>query len=139
MMLEHLTAVGARLVALNAAYKAFVGSAPPNTLPPYWIVSAPGWDVGDDAPLAPDASLDTDVRVKAVAGQVAGVFPMLDLARANLSPGLVDSALAVSGRHARIGWERSEFVDVDPDLTLPNTNTNLGVGVETYHLTSNPA
>lgn len=138
-MLAHLEAIIARLTALNAAYRGYLGAADPNTMPPYFIVSGPAADPGDDRPITPEsAAIDTDVRIKAVAGTVSGVYSMLALARADLSPNLAPAPLAVTGRKAETRWERGEFVDVDPTVTIAATNKHPALGVDTYRLTSEP-
>ena len=40
---------------------------------------------------------------------------------------------------AETRWERSEFVDVDPTVTIAATNKHPALGVDTYRLTSEPA
>ena len=138
-MLAHLKAIRDRLVALNPAYRGYIVSADSNTAPPYFIVSAPGWDAGEDVSIDSDSrGLDTDVRVMAVAGTTDGVFIMLDAARAALSPLLAPKPLAVTGRKAETQWTRSEFVDIDDSITL-TTGKHPAFGVDTYHLSSEPA
>lgn len=138
-MLAHLDAIKARLVALNAAYKGYVVAADANAAPPYFIVSAPGWDAGEDVSIDAESNgLDSDVRVKAVAGTTAGVFTMLDAARDELSPSLAPEPLTVAGRSAELAFVRSEFVDVDDSITLTN-GKHPAFGVDTYHLSSEPS
>lgn len=138
-MLEHLKAIRTRLVGLNAAYRGFVVTADSNTAPPYWIIEAPGLDIGEDVSIdAEQAGIDSDFRVKAVAGTSDGVFNMLDEARAILSPNLAPAPLTVAGRRAETRWVRSEFVDVDDSITLTN-GRHPAFGVDTYHLSSEPA
>ena len=138
-MRAELNAVKARLVALDPKYRGFLVAADANTAPPYWIIDAPGLGVGEDVSIdAETRGVDSDFRVKAVAGTVDGVFIMLDAARAVLSPVLAPAPLEVAGRFAETRWVRSEFVDVDDSITLMS-GKHPAFGVDTYHLSSEPA
>ena len=106
----------------------------PGRIPPWIILEAPAWGSDPDVMLCGGmVRMETDVRVKAVAGTTGGVAIILANARAAL-PGV----LTVSGRKASLEWLRSEFVALDTSATIPGTSRHPAYGVDTYRLTSVP-
>lgn len=135
-MREHLAAVDVRLTALGITTHITWAV---NAAHPYFVLSSPTFDPSDEANVASDHdTIDALVRVKAVTGTDDGVRTMLDLARDDLSPGLASSELTVAGRSARIRFVRSEFVDVDRDVTITDTDRHPFMGVDTYRIVSQP-
>lgn len=133
-MKAHLDAVKARLTPTAPTHLVWATG-----VAPYYVLTSPSWNPSDERNVATqDDTLDATVRVKAVTGTADGVLKMLELARAELSPGLDSSPLAVAGRSATIRFVRSEFVDVDQDVTLTDSNRHPFVGVDTYRIVSQP-
>jgi hypothetical protein len=133
-MKAHLDAVKARLSPTAATHLIWATGAHP-----YYVLTSTGADLSDEDNVATQRdTLDALVRVKAVTGTADGVLKMLDLARAELSPGMDSSPLVVAGRSATIRFVRSEFVDVDEDVTLTATDRHPFVGVDTYRIVSQP-
>ena len=135
-MIEHLKALQASLAPLeyptHLLWAAEVSGQ-------YLVLGSPAWSRPSDLPLCGASDdLDTDVRITAVTGTPEGVLTMLRRVRELWSPHLRPSRVPMAGRDARIRFERSEFVTVDQDLTIPNTNRHPGVGVDTYRLVSQP-
>ena len=85
-----------------------------------------------------DRSLDTEVRVTAVAGTPDGVEVMLRRVRGLLGPDDSWAALTVAGRAAQTRFERGEYIGVDDSTTITNTDRHPGVGVDSYRLVSEP-
>lgn len=136
-MKAHLDAVSAALAPL--AYTTHLFAAPVVSSQ-YLILSSPSWGGPIEAPVASTSgSFDVDVRVKAVAGTPEGVAIMLGRVRSLLGPDNGWVRMAVSGRVAHVRFVRSEFIDVDRDVTITNTDRHPGVGVDTYRLISEPA
>ena len=132
-MHEHVAAISAR-----TGYTTFDTWAD-NPPAQYVVVQGP-LDLTNEVPLAEVLeTIDTSIRVKAVAGTVAGVRIMLRNIKAEFSPTRVGTPLAVAGRNARLVFVRSEFVDVDQDTTITGTNRHPAFGVDTYRLISEPA
>lgn len=133
-MRTHLNAVKARLDATAPTFIVWAqGEAR------YFVLTAPAHELSDEAAVSSTTdAFDFEVRVKAVTGTPEGVLAMLDLARAELSPGGRSSALTVAGRAATIRFVRSEFVDVDDSTTITGTNRHPAVGVDTYRVVSQP-
>lgn len=135
-MKAHLDAIRAELESLYTTHL-FVA---PSVSSQYLILSSPSWGGPLEAPVASSSgSLDVDVRVKAVAGTPEGVAIMLGRVRALLGTDSEWVRLAVAGRSAHVRFVRSEFIDVDRDVTITNTDRHPGVGVDTYRLVSEPA
>ena len=134
-MKDHLDAVKARLTPTAATYLVWATGASP-----YFVLTSSALDMSEEANVASEHdTIDAFVRVKAVTGTADGVLKMLELARDELSPNLDSSSLTVDGRSARIRFVRSEFVDVDQDVTITDTNRHPFVGVDTYRIVSQPA
>jgi len=113
--------------------------AAPEVSSQYLVLGAGSWGTGVEGVLCgPDGSLDTEVRIKAVAGTPEGVSIMLSRVRDLLSPDRAWSRLSVSGRAVQVRFERSEFVTVDIDVTITNTDRHPAVGVDSYRLVSEP-
>ena len=110
----------------------------PGRLPPFLVIEAPSW--APDPSMAVDGvphMIETDVRLRAVAGTPAGVGILLRQARQALGDG-TPCTLIVSGRDVTLTWARAEFIGLDRDATIPDTNRHPAVGVDTYSLTSQP-
>ena len=136
-MKAHLDAIKAELAPLEYTTHFF---AAPVVSSQYLIVSSPSWGGPLEAPVAATSgSVDVDVRVKAVTGTPEGVAIMLGRVRALLGPDNEWVRLTVAGRSAHVRFVRSEFIDVDRDVTITNTDRHPGVGVDTYRLVSEPA
>lgn len=134
-MRDHLEAVKARLDDTAPTFLTWATSG--NR---YFVVSATGADLSDEDNVATQRdTFDALVRVKAVTGTPEGVYTLLDLARDELSPDFASSSLTVAGRKAEIRFVRSEFVDVDQDVTITGTDRHPAVGVDTYRIVSQPA
>lgn len=134
-MKDHLDAVKARLDDTATTYLVWATGTHP-----YYVLTSPALDLSDEENVATQRdTFDFPVRVKAVTGTADGALKLLDLARDELSPDLESSALVVAGRDAHIRFERSEFVDVDEDVTITATNRHPFVGVDTYRIVSQPA
>ena len=132
-MLDHLKAVQALLEPLGYPTHRDVS---PDAAPPYLVLSAPGWgDAAEASVCASRESADVSLRVMATAGTTDGVRIM----HTNVRRLLDRSHPRLEGRHLTVLWERSEFVDVDRDVTIPGTNRHPAWGVETYRLVSEPA
>lgn len=136
-MIEHLQAISARLASLGyATYLVYA----PEVQPQYLVLSGPSWATPDELPLSTTSDdLTTDIRVKAVTGTPEGVGVMLTRIRELLSPRLAETSVPMAGRDFRLRFERSEFLEVDTDLTITGTNRHPAVGVDTYRLVSQPA
>ena len=135
-MKAHLDAIRAELESLEYATHLF---AAPVVSSQYLILSSPSWGGPLEAPVASTSgSVDVDVRVKAVAGTPEGVAIMLGRVRSLLGPDNEWVRVAVSSRVAQVRFVRSEFIDVDRDVTITNTDRHPGVGVDTYRLVSEP-
>lgn len=132
-MRAHLDAIKAALAPLGYTTHLFAADVVSGQ---YLILEAPSWDDPIEQRLADmDPSLDTEIRVKAVAGTPAGVEVMLRRVR-----GVLDGwpSLGVAGRAARTRFARSEFIGVDRDVTITGTDRHPGVGVDSYRLVSEP-
>ena len=134
-MLAHLTAIAVRLGHLG--YPVEIGRIGKPVPAQYVILSAPGWESPDEAPIGGAAgSLDAPVRIKCVATTTAGALIMAARVRDVLSPGPGRFLrLAIEGRAAEICWLRSEFAAVDDTFTLTD-GTHPSVAVDTYRLHS---
>lgn len=133
-MIAHVAAIKAAVETLG--FEVHVAHAVTSSTK-YVVLSAPGWDASGELPVCGVSDvLDTDLRVKAVTGTATGVMVMLDLIRDLLSPGLAWAPLAVDGRSAATKFTRSEFVGVDPTVTITATNRHPAQGVDTYRLVS---
>jgi hypothetical protein len=130
---EHVEAISVR-----TGYTTFDTFA--SSPPAQYVVVEGAADLTDEVPLAEVLeTIDARIRVKAVAGTVAGVRIMLRNIRAEFSPTRVGTPLVVAGRVARLVFVRSEFVDVDQDTTITGTNRHPAFGVDTYRLVSEPS
>lgn len=136
-MISELRALQTRITALGVS--AHIGQVPANTPMPYASLSAPGHDVQTDEAHAPSGDRAADLRVLVTHTNESNVYLALDKIRADLSPGDLPSRLEVTGRHAVVDFVRSEFVSTDRDVTYGTTNRHPGFGVDTYHVTSQPA
>lgn len=105
----------------------------------YVVLGGRGWDRPEEMPVCGlTDDLDTDVRVRAVTGTVAGVGTMLTRIRSLLSPNMGETVVPMGGRTVRVRYERSEFLDVDRDTTIAGTERHPAYGVDTYRLISEP-
>lgn len=135
-MKAHLDALKAALTPLNYTTHLF---AAPVISSQYLILSSPSWGAGREKSVCgTDLSLDTEVRVKAVAGTPEGVLVMLRRVREVLGPDDEWTPLAVAGRSAQTHFARSEFIGVDDSVTISGTDRRPGVGVDSYRLVSEP-
>lgn len=133
-MIAHLNAVKARIEALG--FEVHIAHAATSSTK-YVVLSAPGWDASGELPVCGVSDvLDADLHVKAVTGTATGVLEMLDLIRADLSPGLRSAPLSVPGRVSSTKFARSEFVAADTTTTTTATNRHPVQGVDTYRLVS---
>ncbi len=133
-MIAHLNAVKARIDALG--FEVHIAHAATSSTK-YVVLSAPGWGASDEMPVCGVSDvLDADLRVKAVTGTATGVLEMLNLIRADLSPGLRSAPLSVPGRVSSTKFTRSEFVAADTTTTTTATNRHPVQGVDTYRLVS---
>lgn len=106
----------------------------------YLVLTGKAWDRPEEIPVCGlSDTLDTEFRVKAVAGTPDGVVIMLSRIRGVLSPGLGEHRVLLVGRIVSTRFVRSEFVDVDQDTVIAGTNRHPAVGVDTYRLISEPA
>lgn len=135
-MITHLTAVKDHLASLS--YLTHLVWAPTVTSQ-YLVLNGAGWNQPEDLPLCGLSEvLDTDLRVTAVAGTPEGADIMLRRVRAILSPLMAITRVPLAGRDLRVRFERSEFLTVDQDQVITGTNRHPALGVDTYHLTSQP-
>lgn len=134
-MNEHLDAIKADLAFL--AYPTWRYWADEVT-GQYLVLSAPAWDRPEEPAIGPNDDLDTQLRIKAVAGTTTGVVTMLRKIREQLSPQQLEHQVPMAGRIVRTRYVRSEFVDVDRDAVIVGTNRHPAVGVDTYRLLSEP-
>lgn len=135
-MRAHLDAISTKLAPLGYVTHLF---AAPEVTSQYLVLSSAAWgDALEDGLCATSGDLDTEVRVHAVAGTPAGVEVMLRRVRGVLSPARDWTAVTVAGRSAQVRFERSEFITVDIDVTITNTDRHPGVGVDSYRLVSEP-
>lgn len=135
-MRTHLDAIRGALAPLG--YTTHLWAAPAVT-PQYLILSARSWQQGDEPALCgTDRALDTEVRVTAVAGTPEGVEVMLRRVRGVLGADWTVLPV-VTGRVAQTRFERSEFIGVDRDAVITNTDRHPAVGVDSYRLVSEPA
>jgi len=106
---------------------------------PYYVLAGPSWGSPDEMPMCgEDDALDAEFRLTGVAGSPEGAAIILGAARAELSPGGAWTPIPYEGRSVFVRFVRSEFVGIDPDVTVPATNRHPGVGVDTYRLVSEP-
>ena len=142
-MRPHLNALRARV---QPHVRCWVGEVPEkdqagvDVRPPFASVSGPSWDAPEDLPVCGiTADLDSDVRVMVTAWSEGAVHDLLSAVRADLSPSLIDTALLVEGRHARVMFVRSEFVRVATESpTDLATGRHMVTGVDTYRIYSQP-
>lgn len=135
-MRAHLDAIRAKIASPNPVD---LWAPSPDRLPPFLSIEAPSW--GSDEAMAVDGlphQVEVPVRLRAVAGTPDGVAVLLSHARLALGNGAT-IPLTVAGRRAEIRWERAEFIGIDTDATIPDTNRHPAVGVDTYILTSQPS
>lgn len=130
-MTAHLAAIAAKLAV---TYPVDLFASDPGRTGQWMVVEAPPGSSDADAPLEDCGAFEVEVRIRAVTGTPTGVALMLDHARETL-PG----PIAVAGRVAEVRWESSEFIDLDTNVTNPNTNRHPAVGLDSYVLTSQPA
>lgn len=131
-MADHLRAARTKL---NATYPVDLFASAPGRTGQWAVLEAPAWAADQDAPIGGDVgAFATLIRLKAVTGTPEGVDIMLAAARQAL-PG----SLTVTGRVASLTWVRSEFVDLDLDVTIPSTSRHPAFGVDTYLLHSQAA
>ena len=130
-MKQHLEAIAGLLPPHLTVY---LWAPPPGWRLPYLCVEAPSWGA-DPTPCmcGSQHTMATDIRIRAAAGTPDGVHTILAAARHAL-PG----PLTVPGRLAELNFARSEYIGVDTDATIPDTNRHPAYGVDTYHLTSIP-
>ena len=136
-MRAHLDAIRDALAPLG--YTTHLWAAPAVT-PQYLILSSRSWEPSREVSVCgSDRSLDTEVRVTAVAGTPDGVEVMLRRVRALLGPDERWVRLPVAGRVAQTHFARSEFIGVDDSVKITGTDRRPGVGVDSYRLVSEPA
>jgi len=131
----HLDAIRTKIASPNPVD---LWAPSPDRLPPFLSLEAPSW--GSDPAMSVCGvphQIETQVRLRAVAGTPDGVEVLLRSARVALGDGAT-VPLTVAGRTSEIRWERAEFIGVDTDATIPDTNRHPAVGVDTYILTSQP-
>lgn len=134
-MIAHLEAIRARL---GTSTPVDLWAPEPGRVPPFYVIEAPAW--APDPGMAVDGvphMIETDVRVKAVAGTPTGAAILLRNARKALGDGQA-IPLAVPDRVVTVTWTRAEFISLDPDSTIPSTDRHPAVGVDTYAVTSQP-
>lgn len=136
-MKTHLDAVKVALSPLG--YTTHLWAAPVVS-GQYLILSSRSWESGREASICgTDRSLDTEVRVTAVAGTPEGVEVMLRRVRGLLGPDDDWAHLDVPGRSAQTHFARGEFIGVDDSVKISGTDRHPGVGVDSYRLVSEPA
>lgn len=136
-MRAHLDALRGRLAPLE--YVTHLWTAP-MVSGQYLILSSRSWAAGSEPGVCgKDRSLDTEIRVTAVAGTPEGVEVMLRRVRGLLGPDDSWASLAVAGRVAQTRFVRGEYIGVDDSTTITNTDRHPGVGVDSYRLISEPA
>lgn len=134
-MRAHLDALADVLEPLG--WKTYLFTSP-DAVGQYLILSSRSWSGGLEDGLVGDTSLDTEIRVKAVAGTPMGVEVMLRRVRELLCPDGQWLTLDVPGRAASVKFARSEFITTDIDVTITGSNRHPGVGVDSYRLVSEP-
>lgn len=134
-MNTHLLAMAAALATAGTAH---VVSAPPNTLPPYYVLEPVRPSEADRRLSASDPALEFGVRVKAVSGTGGGALIMAGNAKALLSPGGAPTPLTVTGRHVEVVHDGFEAAYEDDTVTIPNTNRHPALAVESYSVSSQP-
>jgi len=134
-MTAHLTAARDALADAHPEYTAIDLFAPePGRVPPFLVLESPTWGTDPDQPLCdPQTTISLPIRLRVVTGTPTGAAIILDNARTALV-----GPITVTGRSAVLTWERSEFIGLDTDVTIPATNRHPAVGVDTYTLTSQP-
>lgn len=136
-MRAHLDALKAALSPLGYATHLW---AAPDVTPQYLILSSRSWESSREASVCgTDRSLDTEVRVTAVAGTPEGVEVMLRRVRGLLGPDEEWVRVPLAGRHAQTHFARGEFIGVDDSVKITGTDRHPGVGVDSYRLVSEPA
>lgn len=132
-MLAHITAIKALLAPLGyAVYYVDVPEAP--TLP-YVLLWGTGGVAGPERPLSGPADLTDRLGVTCVAGTPDGVLIVTGRVR-----GALDGARpTVVGRSVWLNLWDARAVQVDREVTIPNTNRHPAYGVDLYALTSVPA
>ena len=136
-MRAHLDALKAALSPLGYATHLW---AAPDVTPQYLILSSRSWESSREASVCgTDLSLDTEVRVTAVAGTPEGVEVMLRRVRGLLGPDEEWVRVPLADRHAQTHFARGEFIGVDDSVKITGTDRHPGVGVDSYRLVSEPA
>lgn len=131
-MTDHLRAARDKMAA---AYPVDLFAAASGRVGQWAVLEAPAWASDPDAPVGGDVgAFAATIRLRAVTATPEGVAIMLNAARQALA-----GTLAVTGRVASLTWERSEFIETDTDVTIPNMNAHPAYGVDTYLLYSQPA
>lgn len=133
---EHLEAVKAQLASLGYTTWLFWADEVSRQ---YVVLDGRSWDRPAEMPVAQlTDDLDTEFRVKAVAGTTSGAAIMLNRLRALLSPQLGPTQIPMAGRAVTVVFVRGEFIDVDQSTTIASTGRHPAVGVDTYRLVSQP-
>lgn len=138
-MIAHLQAIQAALAPTGLAGFRFTADGVPAL--PYYVLACPAWGPQFQEPLAQvSAAVTFDMRVTGVAGTADGAVVVLSRVRSVLSPaGEGDwTDVPMTGRVVKVAYVRSEFVGVDPDVTVTGTNRHPGVAVDTYRIVSQP-
>lgn len=131
-MLAHITAVKALLAPLGyAVYYVDVPEAPAF---PYVLLWGTGGIAGPEQPMSGPADLTDRLGVTCVAGTPEGVL----IAAARVRGVLDGAEPAVAGRRVWLSLWDSRAVQVDREVTIPNTNRHPAYGVDLYALTSVP-
>jgi hypothetical protein len=138
-VLAHLEALEASLEPLGyPVHRIYAPDDALNELP-YLILEAAAWGDTIDMPVCGESdSLHDRVRVKAVGTNTDAVMKTLRRVRVLWSPSRSWTTVPMAGRVLQVKFRRSEFVDVDRDVTLPSSNRHPGIGVDTYTIDSQP-
>lgn len=137
-MIGEVDAIRALLTATgHVNFLGEVSGTPPAN---YYLIGISGGSPGVEQAIdGMRADIDDQVQVTSVAGSIAGVLIMQDLARNALTPGRMPRQLTVAGRHAVLVFDGSERLGVDRDVTNPTTNKHPAFGVDSYRLVSTPS
>ena len=132
-MQAELAAIRALIDALPVVAAVYDVTVP--TLPtlPYVIV----WDQGDTA--SAEVMAGDDVHALVGITHVAGTPEGVRTVRAAVRAVLDDARPVVPGRSVELHRFDARAIEIDNDVTIPNTSTHPAYGVDIYSLTSVPA